>query len=247
MNHFFFPRILFLLGIVFFVPSHLWGMDCPNCQAKNIPELGLLCPNCGEMVNSAASKFKEKSAATLVIEIVYTGDSLRQLPEYGKFFLNRKYKGNIPLIEKEGRSPILLESGHSGIGHDFTAIYRGEWRNLNEGMVDVQLEMMFQRFSGMFKSFRRAEYSHISLKAGEKKIIRHEFNSQADFTRKPPARAGVVPTANGQETNNQSNSAATTPPDGKAGSAPGEHTSKAPEPFLKTGDGTIAIELPFLN
>jgi len=161
-----------------------WAINCPGCSQKDLPELLMACPGCGANLHTSESLVKARSNAALVVEILYTGDKPDKLPEYGKIFINRKYRGNIPLVEKEPREKILLESGRTGLGFDFTGVYRSEFRGLDSGLYNIHVEMVFRSLGGLYKDHRRVEFRRISLNPEEKTVIRHSFTGPGDFSKK---------------------------------------------------------------
>lgn len=177
-----FPRLLLLAAL--FLASPVWAIDCPQCGTRDIPSLVFACPKCSNSLHTVESIVKARSTATLVIEMLFTGEHPERLPDYGKLFINKKYKGNIPLIDREARDKVQLESDRKGLGHDYTAIFRTEKRDMDTGLYKVQVEMVFTRARGLMKSHRRVDFPRVMLKSGEKTFIRHAFSGPGDFQKK---------------------------------------------------------------
>lgn len=196
MQRMFFRRrslamLLFVLSI--FCPSPiLFALDCGACGAKDFPDLTMVCPKCNRDLHGTRSRLQARSTAILQIEILYVGNRPERLPDYAKLFINRKYRGNINILERENREGLQLEPGRNGLGVDYTALYRHELRNLDAGLFHVQIEMLFPRLSGYLHSLRRVDFPRISLKSGEKTVIRHVFKSPDTFSKKGQKFDGKV-------------------------------------------------------
>jgi len=181
----------FFTFLFLFLSSPILALDCKNCGEKDIPTLLFACPKCGGQLHSVESRVQARSTATLVIELFYTGERPDDLPEYGKLFINRKFRGNIPLVEREKKDPIRIENDKKGLGVDFTGVYRIEKRNMDIGLHEIQVEMMFKRLSGIWKSHRRVVFKNVVLKSGEKTTIRHFFSGPKNFSKKKPPEKAV--------------------------------------------------------
>jgi hypothetical protein len=189
---------ILLLFALLVVSMPVFGFSCGNCGAEDQPELALTCGICGGDLHSTRSRLAARSTATLVIEILYTGNAPDRLPEQGKLLINRKAYGEITLVERESRDPIMLNPSRHGLGQEYTGVYRRELHNLDPGIYHIQVEMQFPRFSGFWKSVRRVEFPRVAVKADEKTFIRHSFSGPRDFAvtrKKGPAipRRGDAP------------------------------------------------------
>ncbi len=180
-SKFYFLKAGFSILIFACAISPAWGLDCPACGAKDLPSLILICPNCSKSLHSVESVVKARSTASLIIEMIYTGERPEKLPDYGKLFINKKYKGNVPIIDRERREKVVIGSDRKGLGHDYTALYRVEKRDLDTGLYKVQVEMVFKRYNGFLKSHKRVDFPRVMLKSGEKTVIRHAFSGPGDF------------------------------------------------------------------
>ncbi len=191
-------KFRFVIPIIFLFPALLAffggnvasALDCPNCPAKDLPDLAMLCPECGKDLHRVESKIKARSTASLFIEIAYLGRNQDRLPEYGKVFLNRKYRGNIEIAERKPSQHVQVQLP-SETRMEHTALYRFELRNLDEGLVRLDIEMLFPRCFGLRRSLRRLVFPRILLKTGEKTVVRHSFDSVHNFSRAAPASEAV--------------------------------------------------------
>lgn len=203
--------------------------DCGECGLTDLPELAMVCPRCQASLHSTRGRLAARATAVLIVEIRYTGDQPDHLPDYGKVFLNGAYRGNLPLVDREARSPVTA-SGHGGLGSEFTALYRGEWRNLDVGQIAVRVDMRFRRIFGMGRSYKQVTFPFVVLKSGEKTILRYAFGHPREFGR-PPRREG-------KEGPGVASGTMSPPPSGPA--RPAERGTI----HLRTGSGTVGLEVP---
>ncbi len=210
------PSVLLLAaGLVLAAAAVGWARDCPDCGAQGLPELSMFCPTCQAPLHSPRSQRAVRATAVLIVEIRYDGDQPDRLPPYGKLSINRAYRGNLPLVDKEPR-PAVSGAGRRGLGADYTAVYRGEWRNLDVGLVEVTVEMKFRRAYGWARSLKRLTFPHVSLKSGEKTFLQYSFSSAREFGQPPKKKDPAAP------------------PPAPAGDAI----------RLQTGSGTVGLEVP---
>lgn len=189
-KHLVYSTIFFIL-----ICLQVQAIDCQVCGAIEQPSLAMVCAECGANLHKN-SKVKRRSNTVLVVEMLYTGNDPNGIPDYGKLFINRKYRGNVRVKERETRDPLLFDPNREDLGHEYTAAYRHEIRNLDPGLYDVRLEMQFRRVSGLWKSIRRVEYIRVGLKQGEKTVIKHYFSGARDFSKpnkKKIPKAGIGP------------------------------------------------------
>lgn len=207
--------LLLVAGFLLAAGTVGWARDCPECGAKGLPELSMFCPSCQASLHSPRSQRAARATAVLIVEIRYDGDQPDRLPPYGKLSINRTYRGNLPLIDKEARSAVGV-AGRRGLGADYTAVYRGEWRNLDVGLVEVTVEMKFRRAYGWARSLKRLTFPHVSLKSGEKTFLQYSFSSAREFGQPPKKKdpAAGPPAAGGDAVR------------------------------LQTGSGTVGLEVP---
>ncbi|NLI78023.1 MAG: hypothetical protein GX442_16520 [Candidatus Riflebacteria bacterium] len=175
----------------------------------------MFCPSCQASLHSPRSQRAARATAVLIVEIRYDGDQPDRLPPYGKLSINRSYRGNLPLVDKEAR-PAVGPSGRRGLGVDYTAVYRGEWRNLDIGLVEVTVEMKFRRAYGWARSLKRLTFPHVALKSGEKTFLQYSFSNAREFGLPQKKKDPAAP-----------------PP------APGGDAVR-----LQTGSGTVGLEVP---
>ncbi|MBF0544574.1 MAG: hypothetical protein HQM08_09080 [Candidatus Riflebacteria bacterium] len=185
-------KISAFLVFLCLVTASLWAIDCPSCGKTGIPELRMICPQCGETLRKPVSGMIASESAILTIEVKYTGDDISILPDYGKIFINQKYRENIPLVEKEARDKIGIETKKTGIGADYTAIYKAELRGFREGVYDVMLEFRFPRWFEWAKNKREIAFNNLGLKKGQRTSIFHTFSSVPDFPVKKTTKASTV-------------------------------------------------------
>lgn len=193
-----------------------WALDCGACGRKELPALAMHCPDCHGLLYQSENRVKAKKSAVLIVEIHYIGDKPDKLPEYAKLYINRKYVGNVPQVEKEARGQSLSAAGRTGLGFDYTAKYQTELRQLHVGMVDVEVEMRFKRLFGVSRSHRKVLFKNVNLKPDEKTFLRHYFDSAGKFSRLKPEKPAEGRTKSGD--------------------------SYVPE--LKMGTGTLTLETP---
>lgn len=205
------------------------GRDCAVCGLTELPELAMVCPKCQAALHAPRSRLTARATAALIIEIRYTGNQPERLPEYGKVFFNGAYRGNLPLVEREARSPVVT-TGHGGLGSEFTALYRGEWRHLDAGQIAVRVDMRFRRLFGVGRSYKEVTFPYVALKSGEKTVLRYSFAHPREFGR-PLRREGK--TEAGLATGTEAR-----PP-----ARPARPTERGAV-MLRTGSGTVGLEVP---
>lgn len=180
--NFCFIKIIIVILFSFLFPiNHSMAKDCPGCGAKEMPDLVMLCPECGANMYDYAYEKKGTDRSALIIKLFYTGDNPDKLAEYAKLYINGKYMGNIELTEKQKRNESEMGGWSNGLGSDFTAFYEKEFRNIPIGLLKVEIEMRFNRLYGLGKSFKRAVFPYVNFKGKEKTVIEHYFNSASDF------------------------------------------------------------------
>ena len=171
--------ICFLL-IISSIPVN--AKDCPACGAKDMPDLIMLCQECGANLYDYAYEKKGTDRSALIVKLFYTGNNPDKLAEYAKLYINGKYMGNIELSEKQVRSQEVNYGWSDGLGTKFTALYEKEFRNIQPGVLRVEIEMRFSRMYGLSRSFKRAVFPYVEFKGNEKTYIEHYFNSAVDFS-----------------------------------------------------------------
>lgn len=184
------------LGVIAFIiagflaaAGAVLALECGSCGAKGLSALTMFCPKCRQSLHTPQIQRSVRATAVLSIDLVYTGDRPDRLPEYGKLFINGVYKGNIPLIEREARQREIDLGYNRGLGHDYTAKYHADLRDLDVGVVRVEVEMKFKRLFGFARSFRRVCFPYVSLRSGEKTILTHSFSRGSSFQIKANASA----------------------------------------------------------
>ena len=185
MKKILFLNKLYLFGLIllfFSLAIETKAKDCPACGAENMPDLIMLCPECGVNMHDYAYENKGTDRSALIIRLYYTGNNPNKLAEYAKLYINGKYKGNIDLIEKQSRKEEDLNGWSNGLGDTFTAIYEKEFRDIPVGQLKVEVEMKFNRMYGLGRSFKRAVFPYVNFSGKEKTVIEHYFESAVDFS-----------------------------------------------------------------
>lgn len=202
------------------------ALECGACGAKGLSALTMFCPKCRESLHTPQIQRSVRATAVLSIDIIYTGDRPDRLPEYGKIFINGVYKGNIPILEREARLREIDTGYDRGLGHDYTAKYHADLRDLDVGVVRVEVEMKFKRLYGFARSLRKVCFPYVALKSGEKTVLTHSFSRGSSFQNKANASA--------------------TPP---LQILPGLPGLPSLNELLKVspGTGTMGIEMPFFD
>ena len=169
-----------------FLFAFLWQVeakDCPACGAENMPDLVMLCPECGANLYDYAYEKKGTDRSALIIRLYYTGNNPNKLADYAKLYINGKYKGNIELVEKQSRKEEEdLKGWSNGLGDTFTALYEKEFRDIPVGQLKVEVEMKFNRMYGLARSYKRAVFPYVNFTGKEKTVIEHYFESAVDFS-----------------------------------------------------------------
>jgi len=159
-----------------------FSRDCGNCGSLGFPELVMVCPKCGMNLLAPQSRLVASATGVLVAEVMFSGDNPSRLPEFGKVYINDVYRGNLSLSAKEPRDAIS-GSRREGLGVEFTAIYKGEWRNLDIGQVRIRIDFKFKRAYGFARSFKSMTFPYVMMKSGEKTVLRYTFASARQFGR----------------------------------------------------------------
>ncbi|MBF0408144.1 MAG: hypothetical protein HQM10_12375 [Candidatus Riflebacteria bacterium] len=187
-------RLVLFFMVSFFSP--IFAIDCASCGKTGIPELSMNCPACMELLRKPGGGLMKNDSPVLAIEIRYTGDEIANVPEYGKVYVNKKYRGNIYLLEKETRDKNSPRIKKSGLGVEYTAVYKSSFRDIGEGLHDVSIEFRFPRWFDLSRNTRRIIFENISMKRGNKTEILHIFASPSDFTKKK--KEGKIQTGNSE-------------------------------------------------
>ncbi|MFZ2960730.1 MAG: hypothetical protein WA705_27945 [Candidatus Ozemobacteraceae bacterium] len=273
----FFVLFLFLF-VGFFCPIRMPALDCPACGAKGLTSLTMYCPSCREKVHTPEVTARQKKTSVLKIEVVYTGDKPERLPEKGRILFDGRPKGELILVERAEREKFAVPvEGKHGVGIDYTALYRGEIRELSEGVVDVCFEMKFPWGFNLFKTVSRIQFPHIGFKRGETVNLHHEFKSFDQFSRRGKSpepsdkkSAGKssepekklekysgrfpekVPDKNSEKALDKSSENANGNSSEEAVKIPVESRKsfkdRLPDlPRLRTGTGTLSLEIPLME
>lgn len=173
---------LIILLFLIFIQLKSLAKDCPACGAKDMPDLVMLCQECGANIYDYAYEKKGTDRSALIIKLYYTGNNPEKLADYGKLYINGKYIGNIEITEKQARSPEVIYGWNNGLGTKYTALYEKEFRNIQPGVLRVEVEMRFSRMYGLARSNKRVVFPYIQFKDKEKTIIEHYFESAVDFS-----------------------------------------------------------------
>ena len=183
LKNLFLNKTVVLLSLLLFAFSwQVKAKDCPSCGAENMPDLVMLCPECGANMYDYAYDKKGTDRSALIIRLYYTGDNPNKLADYAKLYINGVYKGNIELTERQSRKESDLTGWNNGLGSTYTAIYEKEFRDIPVGQLKVEVEMKFNRMYGLVKSFKRAVFPYIQFNGKEKTTIEHYFESAVDFS-----------------------------------------------------------------
>lgn len=167
--------------------------DCSNCGGTNIPSLAMLCPDCGAAMHTSENNKKLTGKSGLHLRVHYKGDRPDRLPPYGKIYINGEYKGNINLIESESVSDQFTQNWGNGLGKDYSAYYEKFIKDIQPGILKVEVEMRFNRFYGLARSFKRVTFPYVSFKKDEDTTLTHEFISAATFSDYQPTEPTPIP------------------------------------------------------
>ena len=96
--------------LLFAFPFSAKAMNCPACGAENMPDLVMLCPECGANMYDYAYENKGTDRSALIIRLYYTGNNPNKLADYAKLYINGNYKGNIELTEKQSRKRLKFKA-----------------------------------------------------------------------------------------------------------------------------------------
>jgi hypothetical protein len=180
-NLFFNKTVVLLMALLFVSALRTEAKDCPACGAENMPDLIMLCPECGANMHDYAYEKKGTDRSALIIRLYYTGNNPNKLADYAKLYINGKYKGNIELTEKQSRKEDI-NGWNNGLGDTFTALYEKEFREIPIGQLKVEVEMKFTRMYGLARSYKRAVFPYVNFTGKEKTVIEHYFESAVDFS-----------------------------------------------------------------
>lgn len=184
-----------LLGLLFLLMAVgiADAMDCPACNATDLPGLAMSCPECNANIHDPTLAVNAQKHASLRIRLLYTGNNPDRLPTYGKLFINGKYYGNIDMVEKQAPCEEFATNWHDGLGKEFNAIYEKILDKVTPGILKIEVEMKFDRLYGYGRSFKRVIFPYVSFAAGEKTTIEHYFNSAATFHQYKPGKRLPIP------------------------------------------------------
>jgi hypothetical protein len=181
--------ILVVAALVFIFGSAVSAKTCPYCQAQDISALAMVCPDCRADLHDPTLSYNAQKKASLKISLYYTGDNPDRMPPYGKVYINGEYMGNVPMIEKEIIAEDFSQTWSDGLGKEFTAFYEKSFSNIPAGILKVEIEMKFDRFYGLGRSFKKVTFPYIAFRPGENTLVKHYFNSAVNFSKfDPPAK-----------------------------------------------------------
>lgn len=167
--------------------------DCNKCGGTDISSLAMLCPDCGAEMHSRENLKKLTGKSRLHLRVHYKGDRPNRLPPYGKVYINGEYKGNINLIESEAVPEQFTQNWGDGLGDDYSAYYEKFITDIQPGILKVEVEMRFNRFYGLARSFKRVTFPYVSFKRDEDTALIHEFSSAATFSDFEPSEPAPIP------------------------------------------------------
>ncbi len=185
--------ILFLLIILVFAPIQAEAGECPHCHAEGISTLQMNCPECGQNLHDPALKYNALQKSELTVRLLYTGQNPERMPPYGKLFVNGVYHGNIDMVEKEVISKDFHHSWSDGLGKEYTAVYEKNLSNIPSGVLKIEVQMRFDRFYGLGRSYKKVVFPYVSFKPGEKTTVSHRFKSAATFHQYKPEAQRPLP------------------------------------------------------
>lgn len=176
--------VLLFASCVISVPAGAGDVSCAVCGAEAFSCLDMYCPDCGALIGARVQGKSTRPHGSLLVEILYTGADPHNMPEYGKLSINGRYVGNIPLVERESRQDAQGDIWKQGLGHEYTALFRQELREVEPGVMTVRLDMKFKRgHGGLLRSCKTAVYPHRSIKTGERTVVRHVFEHPRTFAK----------------------------------------------------------------
>ena len=186
--------ILLFLALAFcMIPLQLLARQCPHCQVDQISSLSMNCPECGKSLHDPTLKYNSLKKATLCLKLYYTGSNPEHMPPYGKVYINGIYHGNIEMIEKEVISKDFSHKWSDGLGKNYSAFYERSLSNIPSGVLKIEIEMKFDRFFGLARSFKRVTFPYVNFEPGENTVVEHFFNSAVTFHEYKPEKRKPIP------------------------------------------------------
>jgi hypothetical protein len=184
--------ILLLILVTSFC-SPIFGAECAVCGAQGISSLNMLCPECGAQLHDPALNYNSLKKSTLTIKLYYTGSNPDRMPPYGKIYINNEYVGNIPMTEKELQSEDFSQDWTDGLGKEFSACYEKNLRDIPPGMLAIEIEMKFDRFYGLARSYKRVKFPYVGFESGKNTMLKHYFDSAVNFSKFKPDPKKPIP------------------------------------------------------
>ncbi|MGM0600071.1 MAG: hypothetical protein ACQETH_09685 [Candidatus Rifleibacteriota bacterium] len=184
---------ILLLTLVILCSGPLMAAECSVCGAQGISALNMLCPECGAQLHDPALNYNSLKKSTLTIQLYYTGPNPERMPPYGKIYINNEYVGNIPMTEKEIKSEDFSQNWTDGLGKEFTASYEKNLRDIPPGMLAIEIEMKFDRFFGLARSYKRVRFPYVGFESGKNTLVKHYFDSPVNFTKFKPEPRKPIP------------------------------------------------------
>lgn len=186
-------HIFLLIAVMLLISDDAAAADCPVCGARDLSGLTLLCPECNADLHDPTTRNARAERSSLRVRLLYTGDKPDRLPAYGKLYINGKYHGNIDLVEKEERNSEFAASWNDGLGREYTALYEKIVESVVPGILQIEVEMKFDRLYGLGRSYKKVVFPYVGFKEGEKTTVDHYFNSAATFHQYKPGKRKPVP------------------------------------------------------
>jgi hypothetical protein len=185
--------IIFLLVLFHWSAVMMHAAECPVCRASDISELAMVCPECGSEMHDPALNYNSLEKSTLTVALYYTGKNPDRMPPYGKLYINGEYMGNIPMIEKELIVKDFSQTWSDGLGKKYSAYYEKHLDNIAAGILKVEVEMKFDRFYGLGRSFKRVVFPYVSFEEGARTRVNHYFNLAVTFSKYDPPPKKPLP------------------------------------------------------
>jgi len=184
-----------IFALLLLLPATLQadGRVCPVCGATNIATLAMVCPECNANLHSFSLKKQQKLEARLRIRLLYTGGNPDRMPNYGKLYINGKYRGNIYMIEKQKPGDEYAQTWSNGLGKDFTAYYEKTVDKVPAGLLKIEVEMKFSRFYGLGSSLKRVTFPYTTFTGGADTSLDHYFSSASTFNQHKPVKRQPIP------------------------------------------------------
>lgn len=185
---------ILVVNLLIFTTFLFAGSDvCNSCGFSISSQLSMYCGNCNELLHSTSQKSSYSERSNLQIIVYYTGQRLNRIPESGKVFINGRLKGEIDLqqtnVESNKFNPPLKDID----GQEVNAWYKTEIVDVQSGIKKVEVEMKFNRFYGLARSFKRVSFPYVLLKPGQTSKIEHRFNQPATFSEHEPQKPEKLP------------------------------------------------------